>query len=215
MKIRSKEELSDRLNNDLAWRKKELSTLLNDVNTAPIKKKPTALRSAIVLLYAHWEGFIKLASETYLSYVKSKKLTLKELDKCFIALSLKHRLKEFESSNKSTIHTKMVDYLFNYLHESANFHDQNVILTNSNLNYSTLREILTTIGIDCSPYELKEKLIDSKLLKFRNSIAHGQELLLTKEEYQVIHNEIFNMINEINNRIQNAALNQSFKNLKM
>lgn len=211
MKIRTKEELTDTLNNDLAWRKKELTTLLNDVRTAQKKKPPTALRSAIVLLYAHWEGFVKIAAESYLTYVKSKKLKLEELEKCFIALALKQKLSEFEATSKNTIHTQLVDYLFNSLGDRAKIDNENVISTNSNLNFSTLREILTTIGIDCTTFELKENLIDAKLLNYRNSIAHGQTLLLSEFEYEIIHHEIFSMIIEINNRIQNAAVNQSYK----
>lgn len=95
--------------------------------------------------------------------------------------------------------------------DRARIDDENTISTNSNLNYSTLREVLTTIGIDCSSFELKENLIDAQLLNFRNNIAHGQELQISKGEYELLHHEIFNMIVEINNRIQNAAVTQAFK----
>lgn len=211
MKIRTSEELIDLLNSDLAWRRKELTTLLNEVNTAPVKKIETALRSATLLLYAHWEGFVKSASLNYLIFVKSQKLMLKELDTCFVALALKQKLLNFESTHKSTIHTQVVNYLLYSLADRARISEDNVIKTNSNLNYSTLEELLTTIGIDSRPFELKKNLIDTQLVNYRNNIAHGQSLLVDKSEYQIIHHEIIEIINEINNRIQNAAVNQSFK----
>ena len=76
MKIKSKEELIDNLTADLAWRKKELTTLYNNVETANSKNLPTALRCASVLLYAHWEGFVKNSAESYLTYIKFQKLNL-------------------------------------------------------------------------------------------------------------------------------------------
>lgn len=211
MKIRTKEQLCDLISGDLGWRKKELTTLLNEVKTAKSKRLPTALRSGIVLLYAHWEGFIKFAAESYLNFVQYRKLKLNELDTCFLSVAIKQKIKQFEDTSKATSHVQFVDFLFNKLDERAKINTSDVIKTNSNLNYSTLRELLTTIGIDCTQFELKENLIDSQLLNYRNSIAHGQELLLDSDEYLVIHDEIFKMLNEISNLIQNAATMDLYK----
>ena len=57
MPVRDQTELMNRLDRELAWRKRELTTLAFAVADAnPV----TALRAGICLLYAHWEGFIKL-----------------------------------------------------------------------------------------------------------------------------------------------------------
>jgi len=211
MKIRTKGELLDYLDSDLAWRKKELTNLHLDIQTAPPKRIPSSIRAGTVLLYAHWEGFTKAAAEKYLLYVKSKKLKLNELDNCFLALAVKQKMSSFKSSSKSTMHVKFIEYIFSPLEDRAQINEKNVIKTNSNLNFSTLQEILTTIGIDCTSFELKENLIDSKLLYYRNNIAHGQELLIEKPEYEIIHNEVLAMLIEINNRIQNAAILEKYK----
>lgn len=75
-----------------------------------------------------------------------------------------------------------------------------------------LKNILNTIGIDYTPFELKENLIDSKLLYYRNNVAHGEYLTLDKQEYINIHLETYSMINEIKNRIENATILEEYKN---
>ena len=95
--------------------------------------------------------------------------------------------------------------------DEAKITSENVISARSNLNSKILRQILISIGIDYSPFELKANLIDEQLLKYRNTIAHGEYLLLDKDEYKIIHSEIFSMVNEIKNRIENAVYLEEYK----
>lgn len=95
------------------------------------------------MLYAHWEGFIKNAAEYYLIHVASKRLTLKQLSHSMIAVSLKAKLKEFEETNKNTIHTQLVGFLLGNLDIRAQIPTENIIKTQSNLNSSILREIFS------------------------------------------------------------------------
>jgi hypothetical protein len=211
MKIRTKEDLQDCLANDLAWRKKELSNLHNDVKTASPKKLPTALRCAVVLLYAHWEGFIKNAAEYYLIYIKSQRLNLNQVNKNILALSLKQKIKEFNASNRATYHVQFVDYFTNNLGDRANFSESDSIRTGSNLSSTILEEILATVGIDFTPYELKSNLIDGQLLNYRNTIAHGNYLPVDKAEYETLHSEIVGMLDNISTDITNATVLEKFK----
>ena len=55
MKIRTEDELQDVIDSEIAWRKKELSAVKANINTARNFAKNTALRAGITLLYAHWE----------------------------------------------------------------------------------------------------------------------------------------------------------------
>lgn len=211
MKIRTKEDLQNCLSEDLAWRKKELSNLNNDVKTASPKKLPTSLRCAVVLLYAHWEGFIKNAAQFYLIYIKSRRLNLKELNKNILALSLKQKINEFNATNKATYHIQFVDYFINNLGERANFSETDSIRTGSNLSSTILEEILATIGIEFTPYELKANLIDGQLLNYRNTIAHGNNLPIDKTEYEILHSEIIRMLDSISTDITNATVLEHFR----
>ena len=67
MSIQTLEDLNKTLATDIAWRKKELSeikTLIELKNVSP-QRHNVCIRSGICILYAHWEGFIKLAGNSY------------------------------------------------------------------------------------------------------------------------------------------------------
>jgi hypothetical protein len=211
MKIRSKEELIDYLTADLAWRKKELTTLYNNVETANPKNLPTALRCASVLLYAHWEGFVKNSAESYLTYIKFQKLNLNQVNSNILALSLKQKMTEFSMTNKATMHVQFIDFFQNNLNDKASFSETESIKTQSNLNSIILKEIFATIGLDITNYDLKSNLIDKQLLKYRNDIAHGNQPPLNKQEYEVLHGEIIGMLDNIYTDISNSAVLDKFK----
>jgi len=210
MKIRTKENFIDAIDNEIAWRKKELSYLKGNVKSnSPYFK--THLRTGIVLLYAHWEGFVKNACELYLTCIKSLRLKYEELGENFIALSLKKNLTEFEQTNKSTVHCQVVSFLLNNLYERANVPNENVIKTGSNLNSNILKEILTTVGLDYSSYELKKNLIDTVLLKNRNSIAHGEYIELDEVDFNDLHTEIVSMMDDIKNKLSNMVVLEFYR----
>lgn len=210
MKVRTREQLVDLLDSELSWRKKELTFIKSNIKTNSPNYK-TFLRSGILLLYAHWEGFIKNSCEYYLSYVKYQKLKFIELKENFIALGLKNKLTEFEQTNKATIHCQMVEFLLNELNQRASIPDENIIKTGSNLNSMILKEILTSIGIDFSEYELKSNLIDSVLLKNRNSIAHGQYVELDDIEFSNLHSDIIWIMDDVKTKLINSVLLEEYK----
>ena len=68
---------SDNLDEELNWRKKELTILYNKLPKQKNLEQPALLRANYVMLYAHWEGFIKSIFQHYIDYVKLRGLTLK------------------------------------------------------------------------------------------------------------------------------------------
>ena len=205
MKIRTAEDFQSKLDDDFAWRRKELTVIYTNVKASKPLQVSTNIRIGVVMLYAHWEGFIKNAAELYLIFVACKKLKLNQLSSNMIAVSLKYKLKEFEETNKNTVHTQFIDFLLGSLDIRAQIPTDNVIKTQSNLNYSILKEILSTIGVDYQPYELKEKYIDSQLLNLRNSVAHGQDPEIDEAGFHELYTEITNLMTSIKNEIGNNA----------
>jgi len=53
-------------------------------------------------------------------------------------------------------------------------------------------------------------LIDFKLLKTRNEIAHGEYSVFDKEEYIELHVEVIAMLDIFRNQIENAAINKDY-----
>ncbi len=66
---------------------------------------------------------------------------------------------------------------------------KNVISTRSNLKSAVLREIVLTLGLDFSPFELKEKSVIDRLATLRNSVAHGHGQPIRETDYNLLHRE--------------------------
>ena len=122
MRINNLSELESKIDEDLAWRKKELISIVLDIQLSQNKSENEQMRlikMGIIMLYAHWEGAIKNISEYYLNYVSSLKLEYRVLKKNFLAIEIKNSLKNFTNSNKATIHNKVIDDIYNKLDECS------------------------------------------------------------------------------------------------
>ncbi len=211
MKLKTAEQLSDRLSNELAWRKKELSEVKSLVETQSFSdsKHKALVRSGICLLYAHWEGFVRLAANSYLEYVRMQKLCYEELASNFLALAMKEKLKEAKETNKPSLYIPVCDFFLDELNQRCLL-PKDTISTASNLSSEIFQEITHILGIDFSPYSTKSVLIDTKLLKTRNEIAHGEYSIFDREEYIELHGEVIQMLDTFRNQIENAAINKDY-----
>jgi hypothetical protein len=211
MKVRTTEQLIDKLASDLAWRKKELSEVksLIELKNVSTQRHEALIRSGVCLLYAHWEGFVKLASNSYLEHVAMQKLRYDQLASNFLALAMKEKLKEAKETNKPSLYIPICDFFISQLDSKCSL-PKEAISTASNLSSEILKEITNILGIDFSFYSTKSKLINEKLLKTRNEIAHGNYLLIDKKEYIELHTEVIAMLEIFRNQIENASLNKDF-----
>lgn len=212
MKIRTAEALRNKLDEDLAWRKKELAAMKSLVETKniPDGKHKALVRSAVCLLYSHWEGFVKLAANSYLEYVRLQKLTYQELSSNFLALAMKDKLKEAKETNKPSLYIPVCDFFISELNQRCRLPEE-AISTASNLSSEVLKEITEILGIDFSPYSTKSTVIDETLLKTRNEIAHGEYLVFDRKGYIQLHQEIIKMLDIFRNQIDNAASQKKFR----
>ena len=212
MSIRTEQELSDRLATDLAWRKMELSemkSLIESKNVSDQRHK-VLVRSGVCILYSHWEGFVKLAANSYLEYVISKKLTYQQLSSNFLALGMKEKLKEAKETNKPSLYIPVCEFFLSELNQRSIL-PKDVISTGSNLSSDILKEITYNLGIDFSRYSTKSVLIDTKLLKTRNEIAHGEYSVFDRDAYLELHRDIIGMLDIFRNPIENAAIQKKFR----
>ncbi len=205
MKPVSLEKFLDQLDQELAWREKEIGILKKNIE---ISDSETYLRSGIVLLYAHWEGFIKSAAELYLKFVASKRLRLNELQDCFIALALKKESRELGKTGKTGFYIKTVDFMLNRLSEQAIIPYE--ISTQWNLKSKPFKEILISVGLPCTPYETKMNIIDV-LVDTRNDIAHGKQKPVDKSRVENIFTVTIEILKDIQTDIFDAAEQKSYK----
>ncbi|QCQ04790.1 hypothetical protein FAX13_09255 [Ligilactobacillus animalis] len=155
------EKFQDKIQREMSWRKKELSSIKFDIECSQNNKNSDIqeyrLKAGIVILYSHWEGAIKHFSECYLEYVSDLKLPYKELKPNFLSLSLKKEFKSFSESNKATLHNKLVRKVFSKQEEKSSIPKKDIINAKGNLNSDVFKEIMATIGLSTEEYESRYK----------------------------------------------------------
>ncbi len=212
MKIRSIDELGDALETDLSWRKKELTTINLLIQGSRSHQKEVLIRAGIALMYAHWEGHIKKASECYLCLLNKKAHKYSDLKDNFKHISLADKFSQGFSINKYESQKELFEYIYSCKDEKFCVSESNIIDTESNLKYNVLKKLMHQLGLDLTKFELKENFIDSTLLKNRNSIAHGERISNKQLEtaYKEIQETIIGMIQTYHNLIYNAAVTEEY-----
>ncbi|ELY7392837.1 hypothetical protein SOJ80_003063 [Cronobacter universalis] len=212
MKVRSLYELEEKLDEDLSWRRKEFTTLKFMIGSARAHEKLVLLRSAITLLYAHWEGHIKHCALVYLKLLKSTGVRYCDMTDNFIQLSLGEQFRQGFSIKKFSSQRDIFLYLTTEQRTCFSINEDIIIDTESNLKYEVVFNILEQLGLNSSTFELKENFINSKLLKCRNAIAHGEKVDLSdlEDTYQELENELLEMIQTFQILVRNAASNKSY-----
>jgi hypothetical protein len=210
--IRTGEQLDDAIAADLIWRKKELSALRALVQgsaTAPERHR-ALLRSAVAILYANWEGFVRSAACAYLEYVAFQRLKYAELAPSFVALAAKKIFRAGDESRRIQAHVKVTEFFRNHQNDRAVVPYKEGISTEQNLSSEVLENIVCTLSLDFSPFELKRHIVDSLLGK-RNAIAHGEYATVDLADFETLYAEMTGMLELFRNAISNAASSDSYR----
>jgi len=210
--IKSFIHLSDALDKDYTWRKNELYHITKNLDSGTSAKEKAFLRSALPMLYAHWEGFTKNATSYYVEFVKYQRLNHYELQTQFIALSLNNKLNLLDVNNIEA-KTEIIDGLINEFGNRSNIPHKNVIKTKSNLKFSVFQEILFIVGIDLNLFKQYSDLIDDLVIS-RNHIAHGQFLKVDKPTFDIMCRETLAVMTRLKTEIENSAVLKKYKDVK-
>ena len=210
MRIRTDQELFDKIDEELAWRRADISRLrkviLDNQKSNELIYK-TLLRSSIPLIYAHWEGFIKEASLAYFNFITARRLKFSELTKGFLALYIQH---EFILRDTLTDFEKAIEiqkFFSSSLQERSEIKKiPEPIKTKSNLNSVILKEIVSLLDLDYERFRGFEIFLDSKLLNIRNKIAHGEYRDVNWSDYDEVHKIVSQLLVEFKDQIQNNVV---------
>ena len=105
----------------------------------------------------------------------------------------------------------MVERLLSDLSDNAELDWRNSVNTRSNLNADTLREVLALLGLNDVSYLSKGQLLDEKLLANRNRVAHGERVEIDPSDYDLLHNEIIQLVDWFSTDVQNAAATGQYR----
>jgi hypothetical protein len=187
----TKEELRTAMETELAWRQEELAFMKNQLTNIQEEILKNKYRKSLVLmLYSHFEGFVKICLLSYIQYVNSLNLKRECFNERLVASSMNREFNAFDNNDeKCNIFKKKLPedrrlHRFyrrvNFLEELEEFRTKNLqisdeaIDTESNLWYVVLQKNLYKVGLPINLFDAFAKDIDA-LVNRRNSIAHGTE----------------------------------------
>lgn len=223
IRIRNIEELSEKLDADVQWRKKEIADirLLCQNNNNP----SVLLRAAFVLCCAHFEGSIKYASNAYIAFISSQNIKGKDLRIEISSIAVrkkKHQSFGIPSTKKVKI-TVVSDVLQTYdsmlennffikLNEDdlvPEIDEEDIPLpTEGNPTPDVLADISKILGINYETlFQLREPFIDGELLKPRHSVAHGERRPISLAELNAAADFVLDILDKYKDSIIDAAEN--------
>ena len=210
MMKRTPDQLVATLERALSWRKKELTDLKFTVSLALEARQRMLLRAAVCLLYAHWEGFIKDAATEYIRYMASQGLQLEDVAINFVALGFRSDIVVAGNSRRPTLHTDLIDTILNGQRQPFTPQWREAVDAGSNLDSRHLEDILCQVGLNPQDYLSKGHLLNERLLKNRNAIAHGDGIPIEVNDYDELHEVIVGLLDKFRDDLEQAAISSSY-----
>lgn len=175
MRIRSASELVDFLAEQKQVRKRELVSL--SLALSPPKGNPDrcTCRAAVLLAYAHWEGFVKDAARAYVHLVSRKSRSLSSLAVSFQALACRQELVAAQAATRGIQpHLAVTRRFTDDLAQGCSINADTAIDTASNLTAEVLENICLCVGLDYDTTWAAYGPFIKDLVRNRCKVAHGE-----------------------------------------
>lgn len=202
----------DEINSDIQWRMSELASL----KTIPLRynllshHKEMLIKYTIPSIYALWEGFVKNSFELYVREINKLNIPIEEVHINVITHTLSSCEKLYLENPRMNFISKkeFVEFYQSKISKPLNITTK--IPTKSNVDFIVINDILTRFNLTLLPKVFERKL--NKLLKFRNSIAHGETSLPVKMEDVTFFSQLVNdLMVEIITRLDEGYKKLTFK----
>lgn len=210
MKLKTIQQLSNALNDEITWRKREIIELRMQAARKDSMTHKTILRAGVAVLYSHWEGFVKASSELLLNYISNQKLKNSELSEVYVVQSFKSHLSTLADTKNSGVALESLRFILDKMEESSSINHKNYVNTESNLSSEVFDRIASSIGVDVSKYMHLYPFIDESIVNKRNYIAHGEFMDVNLDEYKRISDRVFDLIRQYKDDIENIAVSKSY-----
>lgn len=202
-------DIQDILLNELTWRRQELSdikSVVEQIDSESIKK--VILRTWIVLLYAHWEGFIKEVTQKYIREVNKLGIRAGRMSHNLAQCIFLEQLKGMSENKTYKSYADIYSKIMKKRGERCKISE--TINTKSNLTKKIFEDILFLVDIDESWYLPKYNFIDD-LVNMRNEIAHGRGSVVTLEKCKEYNNYMISIMEKYLNDLVDCYTLEKFK----
>ncbi|MBG0820096.1 hypothetical protein HS048_05005 [Planomonospora sp. ID91781] len=208
-------DIEDALDNSLSWRRIELQALKAEILSAERKSPNSPLsralsRSGVTMLYAHWEGFVKDACQSYVDFVAKRRLKFAELNDGLLSTVLIGLGRRALSGDEAGLR-EILNAIRKPEISRALIPKKTIVDTKSNLRFSVLSEILDGIGFPVDDFVTKNQLIDKTLCDGRNSVAHGRDYFPDPGSFEELHAEVLEMMERLRDIIMSNVRTQGYR----
>jgi hypothetical protein len=139
-------------------------------------------RGAIVLTYAHWEGYFNEATRVLFREIRNSPPAIGNLPLSAYCLVSRGEIDRLIGRNASD------DSVFEFLaslqhkaHQALSF-DEKIVMSRSNLDWERLTIIFNIYGVSWTPFERERIYIQHQLAGLRHAIAHGTDPTLKRSQ---------------------------------
>jgi hypothetical protein len=212
---------------DLSWRQEEMRVLSNALAGLTRKEdRERARRSHLVMLYAHVEGYSKVALATYVRAINDLELNCQQLEASLVACAFEdvfHALEYGDPKGKVFKNPLPNDASLNIFSRRREFIAElqgllerrahvpgSTVDTEGNLNPKTLRRNLYRLGFPADIFQAYERDL-YELVNRRHDIAHGLDVNPIRETtFEKLQRVAFHFMDELTLLIVEAIEGSSY-----
>lgn len=208
----TKHDLSFIFDEDLIWRRKELSDIKSAIKAVDKYSKPPLLRALVAMSYAHWEGYIRTCANKYFEHLTLRKKPYIDLERQFYVNSFLRRLDALHRSRVSLKERcKLINDILDGECDRFSYLNPDLIDTRSNLNTDVIKNICVICGVDSNHFEDNRFFLDVMLLKRRNAIAHGEQEPIQVNEIDDFVRKILTLMGHFRNILENKVYTKGYE----
>lgn len=208
------------------WRTEEIRFFANRMNASDVPQATRYIRPLVLLLYSHFEGFLKFAFLLYVRAVNEECLTCGEanfaleaasLSKVFASLRDPQRKSDLfrrALPDDSVLHRFARDREF--VERLEEMRQQRVLVpdavidTESNLKPEVLSKCLYRLGLRHDIFEAKRDAVN-RLLNQRNRISHGEtRQSIDRPDYDSLEKDVFEIMDTTKNLVMEALRKKAY-----
>lgn len=205
-------DFSAQVTDDRNWRIREISDLKAAIRRGDENLRKVLLRALVAICYAHWEGYVRFSAKKYMEHVALRKYQYGELEKQFFRNFFLPRLAALSNSKMSIAdRCQLIDEILNSADHRFSRVNDDLINTKANLNSEVVADICIVCGLPSIYFASKSTFIDVVLLKRRNSIAHGEDTLVSFGELDDIASETIGLMRAFGDALENNVYRQTYK----
>lgn len=198
--------LSTIFDEDLIWRRRELSDIKTAVRTADSVAKPGLLRAIVTMSYAHWEGYVRNCANRYFEFLALRNKQYATLERQIYVNSFLVRLDAMSRGRVGIeARCKLVNDILDGTAGSFRYVNPTLIDTRSNLTTDTLKEICIVCALDFAHFETKRTFLDLFVVKRRNAIAHGQQEFIEEGDVDNLVAEVLALMQHFRTLLENKV----------